>query len=118
VGDEEVRQAELVLQVLHQVDDLRLDRDVERRHRLVRDDEVGLDRQRPRNADALTLPAGELVRVAVGVIGVQADGLHQVRNLLLAVLAVLRQPVDDHSPWMISGSAMMLPTLMRGFSEA
>ena len=35
VGDEEIRQAEPLLQLLEQVDDLRLDRDVERRHRLV-----------------------------------------------------------------------------------
>ena len=30
------------------------------------DDEVGLDRQRAGDADALALAAGELVRVAVG----------------------------------------------------
>ncbi len=47
VGDEQHRQAEAVLQVGQQVDDLRLDRDVERRHGLVGDDELGLHRQRP-----------------------------------------------------------------------
>ena len=40
VGDEQVGQAELVLQVLEQVEDLRLDRDVERRDRLVADDQL------------------------------------------------------------------------------
>ena len=45
-----------------QVDDLRLDRDVERRDRLVGDQELGLDDERPGDADALALPAGELVR--------------------------------------------------------
>ena len=40
VRDEQVGEAELVLQVLEQVDDLRLDRDVERRDRLVADDEL------------------------------------------------------------------------------
>ena len=39
VGDEEIGQPEVVLQVEQQVDDLRLDRDVERRDRLVGDDQ-------------------------------------------------------------------------------
>ena len=37
MADEQQREAELALQVLQQVDDLRLDRDVERRDRLVAD---------------------------------------------------------------------------------
>ena len=40
VGDEEVGQAEFATQVLEQVDHLRLDRDVERRDRLVADDQL------------------------------------------------------------------------------
>jgi serine kinase of HPr protein (carbohydrate metabolism regulator) len=40
VGHEDVGEPELVLDVLQQVDDLRLDRDVERGHRLVADDEL------------------------------------------------------------------------------
>jgi hypothetical protein len=42
VGDEEIGEAEALLQVLQQVDDLRLDRHVERGDRLVADDQVGL----------------------------------------------------------------------------
>ena len=63
VRDDQVGQAEVVLQVLQQVDHLGLDRDVERGDRLVGDDQVGLERQRPGDADALPLAAGELVRV-------------------------------------------------------
>ena len=63
VGDDQVGQAELVLQVLQQVDHLGLHRDVQRGHRLVGDDQVRVDRQRPGDADALPLAAGELVRV-------------------------------------------------------
>ena len=66
VGDEQVRELELVLQLLEQIDDLRLNRDVERRHGLIRDDEVRVERERPRKADALSLAARELVRVAPG----------------------------------------------------
>ena len=61
-----------LLQVLQQVDDLRLDGDVERRDRLVADDEVGLDGERAGDADALSLAAGELVRVALRMLGAAA----------------------------------------------
>jgi hypothetical protein len=64
VGDEQIGQPQALAQRLEQVDDLRLDRDVERRDRLVADDEVGLDRERAGDADALALAAAELVRVA------------------------------------------------------
>ena len=40
----------------------------------------GLQRQRPGDADALPLAAGELVRVAVGVLGVEPDQLHQLAD--------------------------------------
>ena len=65
VRDEQVGQAEPLLQVEQQVDDLRLHRDVERRDRLVGDDEARVERQRARDADALALAAAEGVREAV-----------------------------------------------------
>ena len=85
VGDEQVRQVELVLQVLQQVDDAGLDRHVERRHRLVEHDERRVEGQRPGDADALALAAGELVRVAAGVVGRQPDELEQLLDLLVVV---------------------------------
>ena len=112
VGDEEVGQAELLLQLLQQVDDLRLDRHVERRHRLVADDEVRLDRERAGDADALALAAGELVRVAVGEVRVQADDRAAAPGR--APAAPCRWPACGSR----SGSPMMLPTDMRGFSDA
>ncbi len=78
VGDEQIGEAEALLQILQQVDDLRLDRDVERRHRLVADDQVGIDGERAGDADALALPAGELVRIAPGMFGQQADDFQQL----------------------------------------
>ena len=56
------RQAEARLHVLQQIEDLRADRNVERRDRLVADDEFRIEHQRPRDADALALPAGEFMR--------------------------------------------------------
>ena len=72
VADEQQRQAELVLQIDQQVDDLRLHRNVQRRHRLVADDQVGAGRQRARDADALALAAGEFVRIAADRVARQA----------------------------------------------
>src|SRR5688572_27084858 len=57
VRDEKQREAKLFLQVLEEIDDLRLYRDVERGHRLVRNHELRIDRQRARDSDPLALPA-------------------------------------------------------------
>src|SRR6266568_5265542 len=56
VGDEEVAHPERVLEVLEEVEHDRLDRDVERRGRLVQNDEIGAERDRPRDADPRLLP--------------------------------------------------------------
>ena len=63
VRDEEVGELQPLLQIQQQVHDLRLHRDVERRDRLVGDDERRLQRERARQADALALAAAELVRI-------------------------------------------------------
>ena len=58
VGDEDVGDTEPLLQVTQEVNHLGLDRHVQRRDRLIADDELGLHGQAPRNADALPLVAG------------------------------------------------------------
>ena len=75
--DEEQRQAKFPLQILKQIHDLRLDGDVERRDRLVADDQVRLRRERPCDADALALSALEFVRPSVQRITRQVHGVHQ-----------------------------------------
>ncbi len=84
VGDEDVGEVELVLEVVEQVDDLRLDRHVERRNRLVGDDQLWAQRERTGDADPLALSARELMRIAVDVIGGEADHLG-ARSLHLLV---------------------------------
>ena len=54
---------EPLLQVREQVEDLGLDRHVERADRLVEHEQLGLERQRAGDADSLPLAARELVRV-------------------------------------------------------
>ena len=84
---------QLLLQVVEQVEHLRLHRQVERGDRLVADDHVGVERQRAGDADALALPAGELLRVLVGRLGAQPDEVEQPAHPHVAVLAVLVQPL-------------------------
>ena len=65
VGDDDDGRVELGLQVADQVEDLRLDRHVERRRRLVRDQQLRVAGQRHRDHRPLPHAAGELVRVVV-----------------------------------------------------
>src|SRR4051812_25304718 len=89
VGDEDDRQPELALKVTQQVQDLRLDRDVEGRDGFVGDDQLGIERKGAGDADALALAARELVREAVVVLGVEPDLLHQLLDLRLQPAARL-----------------------------
>ncbi|MOA52883.1 hypothetical protein D3C78_1762530 [compost metagenome] len=57
VGDEQVAQAPLILQLAQQIDDLRLHGKIERRGRLIEQDEFRLQRHGTRNGDALALAA-------------------------------------------------------------
>ena len=100
------------LERLEQVEDLRLDRDVERGDRLVGDDQVRIDRERAGDADPLALAAGELVRVARRRIGRQADDLEQLAHAPVGVAPA------DASPCARIGSPTMRPTECRGLSDA
>ena len=105
VGDEDVGEPQPLLQLHEQVHHLRLDRHVERRDRLVADDEARVERERAGDADALALAAGELVRIALGHVGQQADHARSAR----------RRARDRHrgspaTPCTSSGSPMMSRT--------
>ena len=88
VGDEQVGERELLLKLLKQGENLRADRDVEGGDGFVGDDEFGAEDQRAGDADALALSAGELVRVAPGGVGVEADGGEGFEDTLAAVCAI------------------------------
>ena len=82
--DEKHAGAAFFLQLKNQTQDLRLRRHVERRGRLIGDQQRGLQHQRHRDHDALALAARELVRVggddALGLR--QRDFLDDVENAL------------------------------------
>ena len=66
MGDEQERHAFGPGEVLQEVEDLGLRRDVERGGRFVRDQEAWLQRDGHGDDDPLPLPAGKLVRIASG----------------------------------------------------
>ena len=89
VGDQHDARAAIGLQLAHQVEDLRLDRDVERGGRLVGDQQLGLGGERHRDHHALRLAARELVRERLGPprrVG-DADRAQHLDRLLDAGLA-------------------------------
>ncbi len=65
------------LKVLEEVDDLRLDRDIERTHGFIADDEFGPQSDRTSDGDPLSLASTELVRIAVRRSTVEPDGLEE-----------------------------------------
>jgi hypothetical protein len=60
VGDKQAGGAKLSLQLFEQTNDARLEHQVEVRHRLIKDQQLRLNRQRARQADALQLSAAQL----------------------------------------------------------
>ena len=84
VGDEQERQVQLLLQVAQQVQDLGLNRDIQRRDGFVADDEVRLQCQCAGDADALTLAARELMGKQVPLVGTQPHRREQLRDPFLA----------------------------------
>ena len=77
-----------------QVEHAHADRDVEHRGRLVRDQQVGLDRERARDGDALSLAAGELVRVAIHELlgGVEPDRAQELERARARTSPGVRDP--------------------------
>src|SRR5437762_2566503 len=98
VGDEKKRKAKLLLELLQQIDDLRLDGDVERGDRLIGHDELGIDRERSRNSDPLTLASGELTRPASQKVPGERDTLQQCGDARAARAPVRLEPL--HAQWL------------------
>ena len=80
VRDEQQREAEARLQIAQQIEDLPLDRDVERGRRLVGDEQPGLAGEGRGDQRALAEAAGQLVRVFVDApLRIRhADGIEQL----------------------------------------
>ena len=111
VRNKQIGQIEFIAQIFKQVDHLRLDRHVERRDRLVTNDEFRVHRQGPGNTDALTLTTRHFVRITVGERRCQTTDIQQMPNPGL--------PVSLFAMSLCTriGSAEISPTFMRGFNE-
>ena len=110
MGDEDHAQRELAPHCRKERQHLGLHGDIERRHRLVGHQQAGAHGQRAGDGDALALAARELVRVAVGRVGGQADLLQQLghqRGDGVARQALLDRPGGD-------GGAHGVPGVQRG----
>ena len=77
MGDEEVGEAEVALELREEVDDLGADADVEGGDGLVADDELGPEGEGTGDSDPLALASGELVRIAGARGFVEADGAEE-----------------------------------------
>ena len=87
MGDKQVGQAELVLQILQQIQDLRLHRDIKRRSRLIEDNQARLNRQRAGDANALLLAAAEFMGIAIIMLLFQANHAHEFQDALAGLTA-------------------------------
>ena len=95
--DKQVGALRFLLNVLHQVDHLRLNRHIQRGNALVSDNQLGVHNQGAGNADALTLTAGKLVRIAGSVLRRKSDFLKHFADFLLALLPIGEAVVDVHA---------------------
>jgi ABC-type dipeptide/oligopeptide/nickel transport system ATPase component len=94
VADEEIGEAVLLLQVAQQIDDLRLHRHVEGRGRLVQHDQLRFQDQGAGDGDALPLPAGKFMWIAVPCLGIEADLFQRRDDRRVAGVFVLGEIVD------------------------
>src|SRR5512143_2875724 len=76
--DKQICESQLLLQVLKEIHHLRLNRHVKRRNRLIAYDELGVERERSRDADTLALSTREFVRIAAGVFWFEPDKFQQL----------------------------------------
>jgi hypothetical protein len=83
VGDEQICEPFLLLQVLEQVQNLGLDGNIKGAGGFVQDQETGRGGQRASDADALALSSGELMREPMGVLSSQPALVQQIVSICL-----------------------------------
>src|SRR5258708_7553077 len=96
VADQDAAQPAPPAQLAQQVEDLGLNRHVERRGRLVEQEQTRFENEGAGDGDALTLAAGKLMRVAVEEIAAEADIVEHALDAPAAIVHVLdRQPLHE-----------------------
>ena len=96
MGNEDIGQAQILLQLFEQVQNLRLNGNVQRGNRLVANDDFGVHRQSAGNADTLTAAAVQLMRIYIGIALCQTNGTHQLQGTLFNRFPALNQLMLDN----------------------
>jgi len=86
VRDEKISEAQAFAQVLQQQQHLCLNGNIQGGNRFIAHHQRRIERQSSRNSHALPLPAGKLVRIAVGQGRAQANSGQQVRGFFLTLV--------------------------------
>ena len=95
MGDENIGQLVFVFQLVQKLQHLGLDGNVQSGNRLIADDEFRVYRQRPGNANALPLTAGEFIGIPGHIIPGQVDRLQQVADFFDAFFLALDSKLDQ-----------------------
>ena len=88
MADEEVGEPLLLAQLSEKIEHLALDGDVERGDWLVEHDELRIDGERASDADALSLAARKLVRIARGIVWIEPNKVEHFAHALAASVLV------------------------------
>ena len=107
MGDEQIGQALLLLQLLQKVDDLRLDGNVQSGNTLVADHKLGVDSQGAGNADALALAAGH---AALGLLYLDVGAICQLAHRLGELELFAFHDVAEDVPALAATEAMACTT--------
>ena len=83
VGNEHIGKLPLFLQILHQIQNLSLNGNIQGRNRFVTYNELGLQRKGPGDANSLTAAAVKLVRIGAGKALGKTYGIHQLFHAFL-----------------------------------
>ncbi len=81
VADQQIGHTVLGLQAVEQVQNFRLHGHIQRRSRLVQQQKLRAEQQRAGYGNALTLPAGKLVRITPARVGGKPHLLQRIRYL-------------------------------------
>ena len=111
VTDEQAREPKSLLEFGQQRQNRGLHGHVERGRGFVGDQEFGVQRERPCDADALSLPAGELVRESID------RSLRQILTLSSNMFTRSRISACDPNLLICIGAATESPIDSRGFSD-
>jgi hypothetical protein len=85
--DEQIGKAEIALQLLQKIHDLRANADVESGNRFIGNDKLRPQRERAGNTDALPLASGKFVGITRHGRFIHADRTQKFRDALAASLA-------------------------------